>query len=113
MRWGRTGSLAPKPSGFEQLVLPHLDAAHNLASWLVRDHSLAQHLVQDAVFRALGYLASYRGGDVRVWLLRIVRTAAYDALALRKDGDPAALQGADPADDPEQAPDRAQRGGTL
>ena len=69
---------------FERLMLPHLNAAHNLARWLVRDPALAEDLVQDAVLRALGYFASYRGGDPRAWLLRIVRRSAYDALEVRR-----------------------------
>ena len=67
-------------------MLPHLDAAHNLARWLVRDASLAEDVVQDAMVRALGYFDSYRGGDPRAWLLRIVRNAAYTALTARHRG---------------------------
>lgn len=105
----------PGALGFEQVVLPHLDAAYNLARWLVRDPTLAEDVVQDATVRALGYFGSYRGGDGRAWLLRIVRNAAYNTLAARKregadsfedagpDGEPAALQVIDPADDPEAA----------
>jgi RNA polymerase sigma-70 factor (ECF subfamily) len=102
-------------SRFEEVVLPHLDAAYNLARWLVRDPTLAQDVVQDAAVRALGYFASYRGGDARAWLLQIVRNAAYSTLAASSrqiaeslddrdaDGEPAALQVADPAADPETA----------
>jgi RNA polymerase sigma-70 factor, ECF subfamily len=102
-------------SRFEEVVLPHLDAAYNLARWLVRDPTLAQDVVQDAAVRALGYFASYRGGDARAWLLQIVRNAAYSTLAASSrqiadslherdaDGEPAALQVADPAADPEAA----------
>lgn len=104
----------PDAGRFEQVVLPHLDSAHNLARWLVRDASLAEDVVQDAVLRALGYFSTYRGGDARAWLLRIVRNAAYGALAARRGtavrldgggldpaGDSPALQVPDPADDPE------------
>jgi RNA polymerase sigma-70 factor (ECF subfamily) len=107
----------PTAEAFEQVVLPHLDAAYNLARWLIGDATLAEDVVQDAALRALGYFSSYRGGDARAWLLRIVRNTAYGALAARKrhgassldaagpdgDGEPAALQVADPADDPEAA----------
>lgn len=108
----------PGAAGFEEVVLPHLDAAHNLARWLVGDAALAEDVVQDAAVRALGYFASYRGGDSRAWLLRIVRNAAYGALAARRrgaaasldaagppggDGEGAAMQVPDPADDPEAA----------
>jgi RNA polymerase sigma factor (sigma-70 family) len=109
------GMTLPSPADFEQVVLPHLNAAHNLARWLVGDATLAEDVVQDAALRALSYFGSYRGGDGRAWLLRIVRNAAYGALAARprsrtaslddagltEDGESIARQVADPADDPE------------
>src|SRR5690242_6148100 len=52
----------PRNAAFEQVVLPHLDAAYNLALWLVREATLAEDVVEDAVLRALGCFASYRGG---------------------------------------------------
>ncbi len=63
------------------LLLPHLDAAYNLARWLMRDPTRAEDVVQDAMVRALAAEAGFRGGDGRAWLLRIVRNTAYDALA--------------------------------
>ena len=72
---------------FEEVVLPHLDAAYNLARWLVRDPSLAEDIVQDAVVRALQYFASFRGeAGGRAWLLQIVRNAAYAAVKARRIG---------------------------
>jgi RNA polymerase sigma-70 factor (ECF subfamily) len=72
---------------FEQVVLPHLDAAYNLARWLVRDPSLAEDIVQDAVLRALQYFGSFRGeSGGRAWLLQIVRNAAYAAVKARRIG---------------------------
>ena len=65
---------------FEQVMLPHLDAAHNLARWLVRDPSIAEDVVQDAYERACKYFAAFRGGSGRAWLLQIVRNAAYSML---------------------------------
>ena len=108
--------MAQAGPSFEQVVLPHLDAAHNLARWLVSDPALAQDVTQDAALRALGYFASYSGGDARAWLLRIVRNTAYDALSARRDM-PASLdaeaeshgeEAVDPADDPEAALSRRQ-----
>ncbi len=105
----------PGVADFERAVLPHLDAAYNLARWLVGDATLAQDVVQDAVMRALSYFGSFRGGDARAWLLRIVRNTAYTALAARRrggtasldavgrNGEAPALQVHDPADDPEAA----------
>lgn len=64
-------------SRFEELVLPHLGAAYNLARWIVaRDHD-AQDIVQEAYLRALKGFAGFRGADARAWLLTIVRNTAY------------------------------------
>ncbi len=62
---------------FEALVLPHLDAAHNLARWLVRRDAEAEDLAQEALLRAYRFFAGFRGGDPRAWLLRIVRNVCY------------------------------------
>ena len=61
---------------FERVMLPHLDAAYNLARWLVRDPSIAEDVVPDACERAYKYFAAFRGGSGRL-LLQIVRNAAY------------------------------------
>jgi RNA polymerase sigma-70 factor (ECF subfamily) len=71
---------------FEQVMLPHLDAAYNLARWLVRDPSIAEDVVQDAFERACKYFAAFRGGSGRAWLLKIVRNAAYSMLKARRPG---------------------------
>lgn len=73
-------------SAFEQVALPHLEAAHNLAYWLVRSRPDAEDIVQDAFIRAFRAFASFRGGDVKPWLLTIVRNVAYRWLAVRKRG---------------------------
>ena len=62
---------------FEELVLPHLNAAYNLARWLTRDVNDAEDVVQDACVRALKFFDSFRGGSGRPWLLAIVRNAYY------------------------------------
>jgi RNA polymerase sigma-70 factor (ECF subfamily) len=62
---------------FEQALLPHLDAAYNLARWLTRDAHDAEDLVQAAYLRALKSFAAYRGANNRAWLLTIVRDACY------------------------------------
>jgi RNA polymerase sigma-70 factor (ECF subfamily) len=66
---------------FEELVLPHLDAAYNLARWLARDAHDAEDVVQDACMRALRYVGSVHGADARPWFLTVVRRAFYDWLA--------------------------------
>jgi len=64
-------------ASFEAQVLPHLDAAYNLARWLARDDADAQDVVQEAMLRAFRYFGSFHGGDARVWLLAIVRNTFY------------------------------------
>jgi RNA polymerase sigma-70 factor (ECF subfamily) len=108
---------------FETIVLPHLEAAHNLARWLVRDAALAEDVAQDALVRALRYFDSHDGGDARAWLLKITRNVALDALAARAkqraarpgtpvdddaEGETALERIADPSDDPEAALSRRQ-----
>ena len=53
---------------FEQLVLPHLDAAYNLARWLARNDADAQDVTQEAALRAFRYFDGFRGGDVDTYL---------------------------------------------
>ncbi len=115
VRWRLPGvarHAAEQPEGgtFEAVILPHLDAAHNLARWLVRDANLAEDVVQDGVVRALSYFATFRGGDGRAWLMRIVRNVAYTALASRQPGPlPEDLpELPDPADNPEMTLARRQ-----
>ena len=69
---------------FEQLAVPHLDAAHNLAYWLVRNRPDAEDIVQDAFLRAYRAFATFRGDDIKPWLLAIVRNVAYRWLAVRQ-----------------------------
>jgi RNA polymerase sigma-70 factor, ECF subfamily len=61
---------AAKFSGFEQAILPHLDAAYNLARWLMRDENEVADAVQDACLRALRFIGGFRGCDGRSWLLQ-------------------------------------------
>jgi RNA polymerase sigma-70 factor (ECF subfamily) len=67
---------------FETVVLPHLDAAYNLARWLTRNPTDAEDVVQEAVLRATTYFAGFRGVNARAWLLQIVRNTAYASRAL-------------------------------
>ena len=73
---------------FEQAVLPHLDAAYNLARWLTRNDRDAEDVVQEACLRALQFFDGFRGGESRGWLLSIVRNTCYTWL--RKNRAPAA-----------------------
>jgi RNA polymerase sigma factor (sigma-70 family) len=106
----------PAHEDFEQAVLPHFNAAYNLARWLVTDPTLAEDIVQDAMLRAFSYFGSFKGGDGKPWLLRIVRNVAYNTLATRRrrgttslddpgpggDDEGLAMQIADSAADPEE-----------
>lgn len=71
---------------FETLVLPHLDAAYNLARWLLRDEAGAEDAVQEAALRALRYIDSFRGDESRPWWLGIVRNTCFSMLERRRSG---------------------------
>jgi len=62
---------------FEEIALPHLAAAYNLARWLVHNEHDAEDLVQEAYLRAFKFFSGYYGGDSRSWLLTIVRNTCY------------------------------------
>src|SRR5690242_1877631 len=62
---------------FEQLVLPHLDAAFNLARWLLRSREDSEDVTQEAMLRAFRFFRGFHGGDARAWLLQIVRNTCY------------------------------------
>ena len=74
---------------FERLVLPHLDAAFNLARWLLRDRTEAEDVAQESMLRALRYFRGYNGGDASAWLLQIVRNTCYTRLQKRAPADSA------------------------
>ena len=77
----RDGNRAPgQAGGFEEVVLPHLDAAYNLARWLVRNPQDAEDMVQEAYLRAFRFFGAYQGGDARSWVLKIVRNTSYSFL---------------------------------
>ena len=65
--------LADRLSG----VRPHMDAAFNFARWLLRSHTDAEDVVQDAMVRAFRFFGGFQGGDARAWLLQIVRNVCY------------------------------------
>ena len=62
---------------FEQLVLLHVDAAFNLARWLLRGRSDAEDVAQEALLRACRFFGGFNDGDARAWLLQIVRNTCY------------------------------------
>lgn len=92
---------------FHETVLPHLDAAYNLARYLLRDPHDAEDAVQEACLRAVRHFAGFRGGDGRAWLLSIVRNTCYTHLRRRRSGgdvvefDEETHSGEDPVSSPE------------
>ena len=66
-----------KLASFEEAVLPHLDAAYNLAHWLTRNDTDAEDVVQEAYLRAFKFFGGFHGADGRSWLLTIVRNTCY------------------------------------
>jgi len=66
-----------KLASFEEAVLPHLDAAYNLAHWLTRNDADAEDVVQESYLRAFKFFGGFRGEDGRPWVLAIVRNTCY------------------------------------
>ena len=62
---------------FRTVVLPHLDAAYNLARWLTRNDADAEDVVQEACLRAFRGIGNFSNGNARAWVLTIVRHTAY------------------------------------
>src|ERR1700741_495389 len=69
---------------FEALMLPHLDAAHNFAKWLLRNEQDAQDVVQEAFLRAFKSFGGFHGSNGKAWLLTIVRNTAYTLLKKKR-----------------------------
>ena len=82
---------------FEQLAMPHLDAAYNLAMWLTRNSHDAEDVVQDALLRAMRYMNGLRLESARPWLLQIVRHTCYSWLKENRPAEQVSL------DDPDDA----------
>jgi RNA polymerase sigma-70 factor (ECF subfamily) len=83
-------------SRFEQLVLPHLDAAYNLARWITRNDHDAEDVVQEAFLRAMKYFDGMKGAEARPWLLTIVRNTCYSWLEKNRPADLVGLDDAGP-----------------
>src|SRR5712675_2300095 len=67
-------------ASFEAMMLPHMDAAHNLARWLLRNEQDAHDVVQEAYLRAFKSFSGFHGSNGRAWLLTIVRNTSYTLL---------------------------------
>lgn len=90
---------------FNLSVLPHFDAAYNLARWLTGNVSDAQDVTQEAMLRAFRFVDGFHGGDARAWLLTIVRHAAYSWLERHRPQQLAAVS--------ETALDAAEQSGAI
>jgi RNA polymerase sigma-70 factor (ECF subfamily) len=77
-----------KITRFGEAIVPHLDAAYNLARWLTRNDHDAEDVVQEAYLRALQFFDGFHGGDGRSWLLRIVRNTCYTWLHKNRSREP-------------------------
>ena len=88
----------------ERAILPHLDAAYNLARWLTGNAHDADDVVQDASVRALTFFDSFRGEDGRGWLLTIVRNTCYDWLRKNRSHALLAVEQADLEAAPDASP---------
>jgi RNA polymerase sigma-70 factor (ECF subfamily) len=75
---------ANRTAKFEEVVLPHLDAAYNLARWLTRNEEDAKDVVQEACLRALKFVGGFKGENSRSWFLSIVRNTAYTMLKAKQ-----------------------------
>jgi len=74
---GPTGPPTSGSNGFDEVVLPHLDAAYRLALWLVRNEHDAEDIVQEASLRAFRHFRTFNGGNGRAWFLKIVRRTTW------------------------------------
>ena len=74
-------------ASFEDVMLPHLDAAHNLAKWLLRNEEDAKDVVQEAYLRAFKSFGGFHGSNGRAWLLTIVRNTSYTLLKKNRVAD--------------------------
>jgi RNA polymerase sigma-70 factor (ECF subfamily) len=93
---------------FNDAVLPHLDAAYNLARWLTRNDHDAEDVVQEAFLRAFKYWAGISHRDSRSWLLAIVRNTFYTWLRQRiPEGHPFSDADLAELDDENPNPERA------
>jgi RNA polymerase sigma-70 factor (ECF subfamily) len=69
---------------FEEEILVHLDAAHNLARWITRDAGMAKDAVQDGCLRAFRAFDRMQGPNARSWFLAVIRNTCIDLLRERR-----------------------------
>jgi RNA polymerase sigma-70 factor, ECF subfamily len=81
-------SFDEKQLKFEQIMVPHLNAAYNLARWLTRNQQDAEDVVQEAYLRAFRFFDSFHGGDGKAWLLSVVRNTCLTWLSKKAGSAP-------------------------
>jgi RNA polymerase sigma-70 factor (ECF subfamily) len=81
---------ARKQALFEQTIMPHINAAYNLARWLTRNGDDAEDVVQEAFLRAFRSFETFQGEDGRAWLLAVVRNTSFTWL--KKKGERIAVE---------------------
>lgn len=91
--------MPPRNTQSDAALLPHLDAAFNLARWILGNDHDASDVLQDAYARALRAFDTFRGGDARPWFLQIVRNAAFSHLRANRRPLADLLDHDDPIDD--------------
>ena len=78
----------------EDIYREHAAAMYRAAVSVVRDHALAEDVVQDAIVKAWRHMDGFRGdSSLRTWLLRITHNTAVSTLRRLRDTplDPARL----------------------
>jgi RNA polymerase sigma-70 factor (ECF subfamily) len=104
---------------FEEMALPQLDSAYNLAQYLARDVNDAEDIVQESYFRAFRAFGTFRGGEIRPWLLAIVRNTCNTWLSRNRARPPMSVpderldEVQSRAPDPQTALDRADEQQSL
>ncbi len=71
-------------ASFEQVALPYMAAAYNLARHLLGQRADAEDAVQDAFVRAYRAYHQLESQDIKPWLLTIVRNVCYRRLQQRR-----------------------------
>lgn len=74
-----------KTKRFNQVALPHLDAAYNLAKWLTQNPQDAEDVVQESFIKAFRHFEGFHGNEGKAWLLAIVRNTCYTWLQAKKN----------------------------
>ena len=110
---GPGSSQAERSRYFEKAIWPHMAFAYNFARWILHNHHDAEDVVQESFVKAFRAAETFRGTDVRPWLLAIVRNSAINFLNRTKHGEAGlgenAAEPADPSPNPETSLAQSRR----